>query len=157
MARTHKDRHKWKNKERKRTGKADPKKIQLHRERFLTDLEQICVEQNGYRPIVFQARLRFLVEDGVTELWISKEKVGEIPFLVDDPNSCHYVVAQHKEDFNSKCETEVLLEHVQRVRFLDQPCHLLVQVEEKRTCSSIASCHYRLWDPEKGLPICTMK
>jgi hypothetical protein len=35
MSRTHKERHKWKRKERRRTGLDDPKKIKLHRERFL--------------------------------------------------------------------------------------------------------------------------
>lgn len=35
MSRSHRDRHKWKAKERKRTHQADPPKIQLHRDRFL--------------------------------------------------------------------------------------------------------------------------
>ncbi len=158
MAQTHKDRHKWKRKERKKTGQSDPGKIKLHRERFLDQLEQqTMIQSSGYKPIVFQARLKFMVEEGTTELSMHGEKVADIPFLVDDPISCHYAVAAHTQDFNANHEADVLSKHVQRVKYLGQPCHLMAQTGEARICSSIATCPYRRWIAEQGKPECMLK
>ena len=160
MARTHKDRHKWKRKERKKTGQSNPEKIKLHKKRFLKRLKQqtmIQSESDGYKSIVFQARLKFLVEEGTTELSVHGEKVADIPFLADDPTSCHYAVAAHKQDFNATHEANVLSKHVQRVKYSGQTCHLMVQDGEARTCSSIVTCPYRRWIAEQGKPECTLK
>jgi len=158
MGKTHKDRHKWKRKERKKTGQSDPKKIKLHRKRFLGRLEQrTMIQSGGYKPIVFKARLKFLVEEGTTELSVHGEKVVDIPFLVDDPTSCHYAVAAHTRDFNATHEADTLSKHVQRMKYLGQPCHLMVQAGEAKVCSSIATCSYRHWIAEQGMPECTLK
>ncbi len=157
MARTHKDRHHWKRKERKKTGLSDPAKIKLHRERFLEALERKAMIRSGYKVIVFQARLNFLVEEGTTELSLDGKKVDDIPFLPEDPASCHYVVAAHTENFNSTEEAATLSKHVQRMKYLGQPCHLMVQTKEAKICSSIATCPYRQWIAEKGRPECTLE
>ena len=72
-----------------------------------------------------------------------EEKVADIPFLVNDPISCHYAVAAHKEDFNPTYETDALSQHVNRVKFLGQPCHLMMQAGDAKVCSSISiSCSF---------------
>ncbi len=156
MARTHKERHAWKTKERKRTGQSNPDKIALHRKRFLEMLEQQSMVRNCYRPIVFQSRLTFL-EEGLTELSMYGNKIEDIPFLVDDPASCHYVVTAHIHNFNESYETDILSQHVQRVKYLGQDCHLMVQAGETRVCSSIIACRYRRWLEDSGRPGCTLR
>jgi hypothetical protein len=157
MSHTHKDRHQWKRRERKKTGQSDPDKIKLHRDRFLERLEQQSMIENAYRPVVFQARLKFTPEEMTTELSIYGERVQEINFLVDEVESCHYAVAAHVPNFNHAYECDVLDMHVQRVRYLGQACHLMEKVGEARVCSSITACPYRQWKKECGMPECTLK
>ena len=52
MSNSRKDNHKWKRKERKRTGKSDPKKIKLHRKRVIKRPKQTNrpVDQRPQHP-----------------------------------------------------------------------------------------------------------
>ena len=154
MARTHKERHKWKNKERKKTGKSDPAKVALHRQRFLERLEQKALVQNGYSSMVFQARLRFNVEEGITQVFLKGEKIGELPYLVEDVSACHYLLATQRNDFNASLEAELLLEHVHKAKFLEQKCHCSKTFGGEQICCSVVACRYRHWNNEKQLPEC---
>lgn len=157
MSRTHKDRHKWKNKERNRTNNGDPTKIKLHRERFLSRVEQMTMIQNGgYKPIIFRARLKVVVDEGTSELWLNDEKISDLPFIVDDPKSCHYVLAGQKPDFDPDIEQRALSEHVQRVKYLGQNCHLMRPDGETKMCYSIVDCPYRRWAANEAVAKCTL-
>ncbi len=157
MARTHKDRHNFKRKERRRTGKSDPRKIKLHRKRVVRRIKQQQRIQNNYSSIVFEARLKFFVEDSLTEVWVEEQKVDDIHFLVNEPEDCHYVVMAFKQDFNLTLETNLLEKHVRRVKFHNQPCRLMVRYRGSKICSSIIGCPHRVWNWDDGEgPECTL-
>ncbi len=156
MARTHKDRHKWKAKERKKTGQKNPRKIVLHRARFLERLEQKSLEVDRYKSIVFRTRLNFNTPDGLTEIFVDSELVGEAPFLVVEPADCEYVLAGYYPDFKPAKEEAILKEHVDKMKFFGEKCHLVSKVGEIGVCASAVKCKYRRWRNELGLPECRL-
>lgn len=156
MSHSHKERHRWKAKERKRTNESDPVKIALHRERFLKRLEQKSIVLNGYQPIVFQSRLLFKLDEGTTTIYINNQPINELTFIVNDPESCHFVITQYKSDFNASQESQKLTEHINRVKHLGQDCHLaLPDPQGQAICSSIIACKYRKIS-DQGLPMCNL-
>lgn len=161
MARSHKERYLWRKKERNRTGKADPVKIQLHRKRFLATLarqERFVLAPSlpgRYVSVVFHARARFDQEEQKTLIQVVGQTV-EIPFLTEDPADCHGPIARIKTDFDPQREGEILRRHVDKARFRDHVCHLEVLNNGNRQCSSVISCRYRRWDAEVGQALCTM-
>jgi len=156
MSRSHKERHRWKSKERKRTGERDPEKIALHRERFIKRQEQKAAAKYGYDAAVYRARLVYFSDEVRTELHIDGEKAADLPFLADDPESCHYAVAEHWREFDPVREAEILRKHVQKMKFTGGRCHLAEERDEALTCSSIMRCAYRRWIAEKGMPACAL-
>jgi hypothetical protein len=161
MARSHKERHQWKDKERERTGKEDPTKIRVHRERFLAALKQ-CTEpvqlfdpSQRYQAALFRARLRLDPEEGQSQILFQQEEI-DIPFLVENLEDCHYALAEAKTDFDPETEKARLDQHVSKALSQGFPCHLEVVIEEDRFCSSIVPCQFRQFDSEKGQALCTL-
>lgn len=118
--------------------------------------------RNGWKirsdePVVFQIRLRFVVEEEITEILVNGEKVAEIPFIVDDPASCRYILAMHMPNFNLSREQDILSKYVFTMRHFKSPCRLMVQTGEEKVCCSIIMCPNRRWDVEKGRPKCVLK
>ena len=161
MARSHKERHQYKRKERKRTRQSDPKKIKLHRERFLAAMRQrermaLAPDLPGhYRALVLHAHLCFDPEDHESSIMIGERKI-EVPFLVENSEDCHYAISEIKNDFDSRKEKEVLDEHVNKAKFNNFSCRLEVVVDDVRFCSSIISCKYRRWDAQQGQALCAL-
>ena len=161
MARSRKDRHQWKRKERTRTGKKDPAKVRLHRTRFLDFLKKqealvLSHNQTGrYIPAVFHTRLRFDAEAQETEIIIGEQTIT-IPFLVEDPRDCHNDIMRIKADFDPHKEEVVLRQHADRMRFTGHVCHLEVLMDETRLCSSAIPCKYRRWNAEAGQAVCAL-
>lgn len=161
MARTHKDRHSWKRSERKRTGSDDPKKIKLHRERFVAAIKRRAQTVSPphlpgqYKNLVFRTRLYFDQEDQQTSIIIGEQEI-EIPFLVENLEDCHYAIFEANPDFDPRREKEILHAHTSRAKFGKHPCHLEVLVEAVPLCSSVIPCKYRRWDVEKGEALCSL-
>jgi len=155
MSRTHKDRHRWKRKERNRTGKSDPAKIKLHRERFLERIEQRGLLESGYKPLAFRLRLEFHPADAETDVLFNEEVLEVLPFLVEAVDLCHYVISARNKEFDAGKEKEHLAKHVAKVKHINKPCHLEQLEEGFVVCKSAVECRYRKWQAEKGLPCCT--
>ncbi len=155
MSRTHKDRHKWKRKERKRTGKSDPAKIKLHRDRFLKRIEQRGLSESGYKPLAFRLRLEFRPADAETDVLFNEEVLETLPFLVEEVDSCHYIVYACSLEFDVEKEQAQLKKHVAKVKHIDKPCHLGRTGDDFVVCQSAVECRYRKWCTEKELPQCT--
>lgn len=155
MSRSHKDRHQWKRKERKRTGKRDPQKIKLHRERFLQRIKERSLRELGYGVVVFRSNLSFDAQTVETIVKIGEETIGTLPYLVENVADCHFLLAQHEPKFDAEQEKRYLKRHVAKAKRLSLPCHLEMGVGEFRQCSSVIECPYRKWNTEKGTPECT--
>lgn len=155
MSRSHKDRHKWKRKERKRTGKSDPAKIQLHRERFLDRIRERSLGELGYAAILFHASLHFDPEQYETAIHIKGQIAGTLPYLVENPADCRFLIAQHEPSFNARGERRYLQRHVRKMKLENHPCHFEVRGEQFTQCSCAIECPLRQWRTEHGLPECT--
>lgn len=160
MARSHKDRHAWKDKERRRTGEDDPTKIRLHRERFLAALkgktEPVqAFDPTRYRAVVFRARLRLDPEEQQSVILIDGQEIV-VPFLVENPEDCHYALLEVKTDFDLQDEQEILDRHTAKAVANKFRCHLEVIIEEDRFCSSVVPCRYRQFNAETGQAVCSL-
>jgi len=155
MSHSHKDRHQWKKKERRRTGLRDPKKIQLHRERFLQRVKEHSLRLYGYSALVFQARISLDPDTYETMVRIDGETLGTLPYLLEDVTSCHFLLAQHEPRFDVGQEAEYLKRHASTMRRLGLPCHLEVRTDTGRQCSSVIPCRFRKWNPATCNADCT--
>lgn len=160
MARSHKERHQWKDKERRRTGESDPQKIKLHRERFVANMESretLLAGENRQPAFVFRLRLIPLPEEMVTKIYRFQEgEVAEVPFLVENPEDCHYAIIEKLPTFVPLKEKTRLEEHVAKARVDGRQCHLEVVEKEKRLCRSVINCPYRKWQADTSVALCTL-
>jgi hypothetical protein len=156
LSRSRKDQHNWKRKERRREQTTDPKKIQLHRERFQLRHRGRADNVEIYDPIVLHTRLDIDLDEQRTLLIAMDDCVDEIPFVVQDPSDAHATIRKHVNDFDLPAEMQKLHEHVARVRAKKQPCGRMMEDEGFRCCHAIVNCPYRKWREDKQLPECTL-
>lgn len=156
MSRTHKQRHKWKGKERKRTVSSDPAKIVLHRERFVERLEQKRTVQIAYRSLIFQVKLDFNPDENTTSIFYRGGVIATLPFLVERLEDCHYAIYQMFNEWNMDHEVNVLRQHVQRAKYLGSKCRLAKVCNQEKICTSSVSCPYRRWSSHNGQALCSL-
>lgn len=171
MARSHKERHQWKDKERQREGEDDPAKIQLHRERFLARLEarKEIVEAGPKEPSgLVGMHLRLLtIPDPVepkTLIFRDGKEIGSADHWAVDPSDVEYVIAGADgiKNLDAEAERQRLQAHVEMVQERGIKCHLEVMqpVSEApesgslRLCESCFPCSFRTWSEELSLPVC---
>ena len=151
MSRSHKERHAWKRKERRRTGKADPAKIKKHRKRHLAKIAPRDYSLGQYQPVIFSAKLVFNPAEMTTEIWVDGELLETVTFPLEDPGFCHHKIAQIRH-FDPDKEQEALRAHTAKAKALKEPCRLNLD----GTCACILSCKFRKWQPDLGLPLCDL-
>jgi len=154
VARTRKERLKWKRKERRRTGQPDPAKIRLHRERFLARLKARSHQELGYVALTFRARLRYDPEHDETVVVLDDRELARVPYLLVDPEGSHHLFRREEPDFEPAAERSYLRRHVRRARRGGSACHLQRQEEATVVCECILTCPWRAWDHEAGRPGC---
>jgi hypothetical protein len=154
MSRSHHDRHKWKRKERNRTGKGDPEKIKLHRERFLERLAARHKTRDGYERLVFRARVLYDPDEYTTTVFLGPDELGHVEYLVEDLESLHHFLSADQSIDVGK-EEAALNGHALHVRASGAVCHLeVIQDDGFRQCEAAFSCKFRRWNAERSLPEC---
>ncbi len=155
MARTRKERHKWKRKERQRAGKGDPAKIKLHRERFLSRLRAGNFKVGNYQAIVLHCRLEVDEEFQETVLVLDGEEIESLPFVVTDVSSIRHHLTTAYPEFNPNQEAQALSAHVAKVKATKKVCQLEKIEDEIRVCKSVIDCQYRKITENQSVAVCS--
>ena len=166
MSRSHKERHGWKEKERKRSGESDPPKIKLHRERFLARLQQsqkvVSLETRQGGRVVFSLRLLSVPDEFVTIVFRDGEELTRIEHIAVEPVDIEYALKEVLPGLDVEAETTRLADHVTMIGERGIPCHLEVSMplgdesgDSTRLCSSCFACTFRQWDEKGNAPLCS--